>query len=331
VVPIKIEINGGSKISREKKKPKEIMDLPGVGPSIAKKLSEAGYKSIAAIAVATPSELAAAADIGQTTAQKIIEAARQALEFGFETADKIYERRQRVGKITTCSKNLDRLLGGGIETQAITEVFGAYRTGKTQLAHQLAVNVQLPPERGGLEGRAIYIDTEGTFRPERIYQMAQAVGLDPKQALKNIIYARAYNSDHQMLLAQQAQEIISEQSVKLLIIDSIMSHFRAEYPGREMLAERQQKLNKHLHTLQRLADIENIAVFVTNQVMARPDVFFGDPTEPVGGHVLAHVPQTRLYLRRSKDNRRICRLVDSPYLPEGEVVFIISEEGIRDP
>jgi len=331
VIPIKIEISGGFKISKEKKKTKDLMDLPGVGPSIAKKLSEAGYKNIASIAVATPSELAAAIDIGQTTAQKIIEAARKTLEFGFETADKIYERRQNVGKITTGSKNLDRLLGGGVETQAITEVFGAYRTGKTQLAHQIAVSVQLPLDKGGLEGKAIYIDTEGTFRPERIYQMAQALDLDPKQALKNIIYARAYNSDHQMLLAQQAQEIISEQNVKLLIIDSIMSHFRAEYPGREMLAERQQKLNKHLHTLQRIADIENIAIFVTNQVMARPDVFFGDPTEPVGGHVLAHVPQTRLYLRRSKDNRRICRLVDSPYLPEGEVVFVIVEEGIRDP
>ena len=331
MIPIKIEISGGFKISKEKKKTKDLMDLPGVGPSIAKKLSEAGYKNIASIAVATPSELAAAIDIGQTTAQKIIEAARKTLEFGFETADKIYERRQHVGKITTGSRNLDRLLGGGVETQAITEVFGAYRTGKTQLAHQIAVSVQLPLDKGGLEGKAIYIDTEGTFRPERIYQMAQAMDLDPKQALKNIIYARAYNSDHQMLLAQQAQEIISEQNVKLLIIDSIMSHFRAEYPGREMLAERQQKLNKHLHTLQRIADIENIAIFVTNQVMARPDVFFGDPTEPVGGHVLAHVPQTRLYLRRSKDNRRICRLVDSPYLPEGEVVFVIVEEGIRDP
>jgi len=331
VIPIKLGISGGFKISKEKKKTKDLMDLPGVGPSIAKKLSEAGYKNIASIAVATPSELAAAIDIGQTTAQKIIEAARKTLEFGFETADKIYERRQHVGKITTGSRNLDRLLGGGVETQAITEVFGAYRTGKTQLAHQIAVSVQLPLDKGGLEGKAIYIDTEGTFRPERIYQMAQAMDLDPKQALKNIIYARAYNSDHQMLLAQQAQEIISEQNVKLLIIDSIMSHFRAEYPGREMLAERQQKLNKHLHTLQRIADIENIAIFVTNQVMARPDVFFGDPTEPVGGHVLAHVPQTRLYLRRSKDNRRICRLVDSPYLPEGEVVFVIVEEGIRDP
>lgn len=331
MIPIKLEISGGFKISKEKKKTKNLTDLPGVGPSIAKKLNEVGYTNIASIAVATPSELAAAIDIGQATAQKIIEAARKALEFGFETADKIYERRQHVGKITTGSKNLDRLLGGGIETQAITEVFGAYRTGKTQLAHQLAVSVQLPPDKGGLEGKTIYIDTEGTFRPERIYQMAQSLDLDPKQALKNIIYARAYNSDHQMLLAQQAQEIIPEQNVKLVIIDSIMSHFRAEYPGREMLAERQQKLNKHLHMLQRIADIENIAIFVTNQVMARPDVFFGDPTEPVGGHVLAHVPQTRLYLRRSKDNRRICRLVDSPYLPEGEVVFVIVEEGIRDP
>ncbi len=321
-----------SNISHKKKgKPKELMDLPGVGPAIAKKLMEAGYKNIISIAVATPAELANAADIGENAARKIIEAAREALDLGFETADVVYEKRMKVGRITTGSRNLDKLLAGGIETQAITEVFGAFRSGKTQLAHQLAVNVQLPPEKGGLSGKAIYIDTEGTFRPERICQMAQAIGLEPKTALKNIIYARAYNSDHQMLLVQQAQEVVEDENVRLLVIDSLTSHFRAEYPGREMLAERQQKLNRHLHMLQRLADVANLAVFVTNQVMARPDVYFGDPTEPVGGHVLAHVPQTRLYLRRAKDNRRICRLVDSPYLPEGEVVFVITEEGIRDP
>lgn len=194
----------------------------------------------------------------------------------------------------------------------------------------MSVNVQLPPEKGGLEGGALYVDCEGTFRPERIYQMAIGQNIDPNKALKNIIVARAYNSDHQVLLVQQSEDFIEEKKIKLVVVDSIAGHFRAEYVGRERLAERQQKLNRHLHTLQRLADIHAVAVFVTNQVMAKPDVFFGDPTQPVGGHVLAHVPQTRLYLRRSKGNIRICRLVDSSYLPEGEAVFLITEEGIKD-
>ncbi|MHA1835949.1 MAG: DNA repair and recombination protein RadA [Candidatus Odinarchaeia archaeon] len=309
----------------------ELTQLAGVGPSIAKRLSESGYKSFESIAVATSDELAAAVDIGKATAQKIIESARSLLKIGFETADVIYEKRQVVGRITTGSKNLDSLIGGGVETQSITEVFGPFRTGKTQIAHQLAVNVQLPPDKGGLEGKALYIDCEGTFRPERIVQMATAVGLDPKKALKNVWCARAYNSDHQMLLTQQAGDLIKKENLKLIIIDSVMSHFRAEYLGREMLARRQQKLNKHLHLLQRIADVQNVAIFITNQVMAKPDTFFGDPTEAVGGHILAHVPQTRLYLRRSKGNRRICRLVDSPWMPEGEAIFLITGEGIRDP
>lgn len=275
--------------------------------------------------------MAAAVDVGKSTAQKIIDSARVLLKIGFETADTIYEKRKVVGRITSGSKSLDSLIGGGVETQSITEVFGSFRSGKTQIAHQLAVSVQLSADKGGLNGKALYIDCEGTFRPERIVQMATAVDLDPKKALKNIWCARAYNSDHQMLLCQQASDLIKKENLKLIVVDSVMSHFRAEYIGREMLARRQQKLNKHLHMLQRMADIENVAVFITNQVMAKPDTFFGDPTEPVGGHILAHVPQTRLYLRRSKGNRRICRLVDSPWMPEGEAVFLITGEGIRDP
>ncbi|MHA1409968.1 MAG: DNA repair and recombination protein RadA [Candidatus Odinarchaeia archaeon] len=309
----------------------KLTQLAGVGPSIAKRLSDSGYKSFESIAVATSDELAAAVDIGKATAQKIIDSARSLLKIGFETADIVYEKRQVIGRITTGSKNLDSLIGGGVETQSITEVFGSYRSGKTQIAHQLSVNVLLPPEKGGLNGKALYIDCEGTFRPERIVQMATAVGLDPKEALKNVWCARAYNSDHQMLLIQQANDLIRKEGLKLIIIDSVMSHFRAEYIGREMLSRRQQKLNKHLHMLQRMADIQNVAIFITNQVMAKPDTFFGDPTVAVGGHILAHVPQTRLYLRRSKGNRRICRLVDSPWMPEGEAVFVITADGIRDP
>ncbi len=308
----------------------DVTDLPGVGPAIAKRLAEAGFKSVEAIAVASPSELAAAGSIGETTATKIIKAAREMLDIGFETADLLLERRRNAGRITTGSKALDDILGGGIETQSITEVYGSFRSGKTQLAHQLAVNVQLPPERGGLNATAIYIDTEGTFRPERLVDMAQALGLDSGKVLKNVIWARAYNSDHQILLCDQAMEMAPEKNARLLIVDSITSHFRAEYTGRGTLAARQQKLNKHLHHLGRGAEVNNMAVFITNQVMARPDAFFGDPTAPVGGHVLAHVPQTRCYLRKSKGERRICRLVDSPNLPEGEAVFVVTKDGIRD-
>jgi len=318
------------KISTDKKVT-TLTDLPGVGPATAEKLIGSGYKSLEAIAIATPTELAAATGISEKAAQKIIIAARNALQIGFKTADIIYEQRLKVNRITTGSRNLDRILGGGVETQSITEVFGEFGSGKTQLAHQLSVNVQLPIEAGGLNGKALYVDCEGTFRPERIVSMAKALGLDPKETLKNIIFARAYNSDHQMLIIEQAKDIIETENVKLVVVDSVTGHFRAEYPGRESLAERQQKLNRHLHALARLADIFNLAVFITNQVMSRPDAFFGDPTQAVGGHVLFHVPGARIYLRKGKGGTRIARLVDSPYLPQAEAIFIIKEEGVRDP
>ncbi len=201
----------------------------------------------------------------------------------------------------------------------------------TQICHQLSVNVQLPPERGGLGGKAVYLDTEGTFRWERIEAMARALGLDPDQVMDNILYQRIYNTDHQMAVVDELFALVPKQDVKLVVIDSVTGLFRAEYPGRENLAVRQQKLNRHLHQLMRLAEAYNIAIVVTNQVMARPDVFYGDPTQAVGGHVLYHVPGVRVQLRKSKGNKRIARVVDAPHLPEGEAVFIISDEGIRDP
>ena len=314
----------------------ELEELPGVGSATAEKLREAGYHSVEAVAVATPAELAAAAEIGEAVAAKIISAAREAVDIGgFETGEKILERRKSIRKLTTGSKALDSLLGGGIETQAITEFYGEVGSGKTQIAHQLAVNVQLPEEQGGLNGSAIIIDTENTFRPERIAEMATAVGLEPEEALRNIHVARAYNSNHQMLLVEKATELAEElkdtdKPVRLLIIDSATAHFRTEYVGRGTLADRQQKINKHLHDALRFGDLFNAAVMITNQVQARPDVFFADPTKPVGGHIVAHTATFRVYLRKSKGEKRIARLVDSPYLPEGEVVFAVVREGIRD-
>lgn len=312
-------------------KKRSIEDLRGVGEAIAQKLRESGYGSVESLAVASVAELCEAAELGEATAKKIIIEAREVAEIGeFVTADKVMERRGSVGWITTGSKALDTLLGGGVETQAVTEVFGEFGSGKTQLAHQLCINVQLPPEQGGLSRKAIYIDTENTFRPERILDMAAALELDPQHALQNILVARSYNTDQQMLLAERAEEVIDREGVRLIIIDSLTSHFRAEYTGREALAERQQKLARHLLTLHRVADLKNVAIFATNQVQARPDMFFGDPTRPIGGHILAHSATTRVYLRKSKAGKRIARIFDSPLLPEGETVFSIAKDGIRD-
>lgn len=317
--------------TQEKKKVKSIEDLSGVGQSILNKLIEAGYSTLEAIAVASPQDLSVAAGIPLTTAQRIIKEAREALDIRFKTALEVKKERMNVRKITTGSQALDGLLGGGIETRTMTEFFGEFGSGKTQVCHQLSVNVQLPPEKGGLSGKAVYIDTEGTFRWERIEAMAKALGLDPDTVMDNIWYMRAINTDHQIAIGEELQELIAKNpSIKLVIVDSVTSHFRAEYTGRENLAVRQQKLNKHLHQLTRLADVYDLAVVVTNQVMARPDMFYGDPTVAVGGHTLYHVPGVRVQLKKSRGNKRIARVVDAPHLPEGEVVFAITEEGVRD-
>ncbi len=502
----------GSERSRDIR---DLTDLPGVGPTTAQKMIEAGYTSIEAVAVATPHELSQVTGIPIPTAQKIIQAAREALDIRFKTALELKKERLTVKKITTSSRNLDELLGGGIETRTITELFGEFGSGKcvsgdtlipvihkgnivlediesvyqrelraygehrydggfiiktpnievpsfngrrlilsrapylykekvdyivelytengnklkvtakhkllmstprgvrwvrageavpgyrvavpavrglmslfaseygypgdngvaearvigwdritdvrvreygdyvydlvvpdthtfvggekpvvmhnTQICHQLSVNVQLPEDKGGLSAKAVYIDTEGTFRWERIEQMSQGMGLDPDEVMDNIYWIRAVNSHHQMAIVEELFDLIKRDNIRLVVVDSVTSHFRAEYPGRENLATRQQLLNKHLHQLMRLSEIYDIAVVITNQVMARPDVFYGDPTQAVGGHVLYHTPGVRVQLKKSRGNKRIARIVDAPHLPEGETVFAITEWGIRDP
>ncbi len=312
------------------KKIEKIEDLPGVGEAAAKKLFDAGYKTLETIAVASPMELKEVAGLGDGTADKAIKAARDALEMGFESADILAEKRKLVGRITTGSTEIDSLIGGGIETQSITEVYGKMASGKSQWCFQTSVTVQLPKERGGLDGACLYIDSENSFRPERVIQVAKKLELDVDTVLKNIFVARAYNADHQMLLAEKSADMIKEKNVKLIIVDSLIAQFRAEYVGRGTLAERQQKLNKHLRVLQKLAEMYNIAILVTNQVMSKPDVLFGDPTEPVGGNVVGHATKTRLYLRKSKEDKRVAKLVDSPSLPDGEALYRITENGIED-
>ncbi len=333
--------------------------LPGVGPATADKLYDAGFDSFQSLAVAAPSELSNTADVGESTASDIVRAARDEADIGgFETGSTVLERRNEIGKLSWHIDEVDELLGGGIETQSITEVYGEFGAGKSQVTHQMAVNVQLPKEVGGLHGSAIFVDSEDTFRPERIDDMVRGLPDEAIEAtledrdiegspddeatldtliediLEKIHVAKAFNSNHQMLLAEKAKELASEKEdseypVRLLCIDSLTAHFRAEYVGRGNLADRQQKLNKHLHDIDKVGNLYNAAIIVTNQVASNPDSFFGDPTQPIGGNILGHKSTFRIYLRKSKADKRIVRLVDAPNLADGEGVMRVQDEGLK--
>ena len=308
----------------------ELKDIPGIGDATLKKLKDEGILSIKALAM-SPILTIIDAGIGEKTAEKIIKTAQEMEKLGFKSAEVIWEKRKKLNRIHTGSINLDGVLSGGIEPGALTELFGEYRTGKTQLAHQLCVNVQLTYEEGGLEGNALYIDSEGTFRPERIIQMAEGKDMDFNEVLKNITIGRAYNSNHQVLLIKEAPKIIDEKNIKLVVIDSIITHFRSEYIGRGTLATRQQVLNNHIHDLLRLTEIyDELAIIFTNQVSAKPDVFYGNPITHTGGNIIAHGATIRIYLRKGKGEQRVAKIVDAPNLPEEEAVFIINEDGIGD-
>jgi len=308
----------------------DLENIDGVGSAIAGKLRSAGLTTVEVVAVTPPKEIAEKTGIGFNTVLNIVTAARKSLSLDFITAEELWKKRQNMVKCSTGSKNLDGLLGGGIETQAVTEFIGEFGAGKTQICLMLAVMAQLPSEKGGLNGNVVYIDTEGTFIPERIFEIASAMGLDPHKALVNIFLARAYNSSHQCLLIEHLPKFCPENNVRLVIVDSMIGHFRGEYIGRENLSERQQALNNQLHRLLRLTEAFNLPVVVTNQVQANPTQFFGDPNKPAGGNIMAHACTHRIYLRKGSKGVRTATVIDSPYLPENKVRFKITEKGIED-
>ena len=310
----------------------QISDLPGIGPAATSKLEAAGIFDLMSVAVMSPGSLSDTAGIGEAVARKAIQAARKMLDLGFVDGMEFAEKRSSISYITTGSKELDNLLGGrGLQSRAITEAFGAFGSGKTQLGSTLAVRTQLPLEAGGANGKTVFIDTEGTFRPARIKQIAEGLGANPEKVLKNILVARAFNADHQILLLEKISEMIKNgEPIRLLIIDSLTAHFRAEFSGRGELADRQQKLNKYLHNLMKIAETYNLSVYVTNQVMANPAQMFGDPTTPIGGNIVGHASTYRMYLRRGKQGSRVAKLIDSPDLPDNEAIFFVTEKGVCD-
>lgn len=313
----------------------EIDTLNDIGPATKTSLKEAGFRSIKDLVIRGPTDIAEATGIAIEKCTLLCNRARELLEeIGvldkpFTTANEIYEKRKSEYRISTGSKNLDELLDGGIETRAITELYGEYGTGKTQVCHTLCVTVQQSKAEDNIS-RALYIDTENTFRPERIASIASARKIDPSVALENVIVAKAYNSSHQEVIIQESPNVINLHNIKIMIVDSIVSHYRAEYLGRSVLSERQQRINRLLHILLRIAETCKIAVVITNQIQSSPDAIFGDPNKATGGNVMAHTSTYRLYLKKAGKNR-IARMVDSPYHSEREILFALNEQGIGDP
>jgi DNA repair protein RAD51 len=304
----------------------------GIAANDIQKLQDAGYHTVESIAHATIRKLADVKGISEAKVAKLKEITKGMVDVGFRTAADALEDRKALVTLTTGSIELDKLLEGGIETGSITEVFGEFRTGKTQLCHTLCVTCQMPVTEGGAEGKAIYIDTEGSFRPKKLQAIAERFGLDPATALENVAYARAQNSEHQMELLKTAAAIMAQDRYTLMVVDSATALFRTDYSGRGELSERQMQLAQFLRQLTRLAEEFGVAVFVTNQVTADPGgmSFAKDSTKAIGGNIMAHASTTRLRLRKGRGENRICTVVDSPMLPEGDAQFAISHSGVCD-
>jgi len=308
--------------------PRSILPWQNIDSNMTRQLLKAGYTSVKLLATATTGEIVSMTNIPRSYVDQLIANAKDWEDFHFETAANLLSDRTKLKRISTGSSSLDRLLGGGVEPRSITEFYGSYTTGKTQLSIQLAVNATL--EEDG-KGHAVYIDTEGSFRPERIEQICEEANLDAESILNRIYVGRAHNTTIQMELTNAVSELATNQSVKLLILDSLTSNFRAEYIGKGSIMDRQQKLNQHVQQLARISDMLNIAVVITNQVMSVIDGF-ENSLQPVGGNILAHGSTHRVELTKSKKHNQVryAKLIASPSLPESTAEFKITRGGIKD-
>ncbi|KAJ2014716.1 recombinase rad51 [Coemansia sp. RSA 455] len=315
--------------------PIQNLEQSGISAVDVKKLIDAGYYTVESVAYTPRKQLLTIKGFAETKVDKILGEAAKLVPMGFTTASEYHLKRSELLHITTGSTELDKLLGGqGIETGSITELFGEFRTGKSQICHTLAVTCQLDEASGGAMGKCLFIDTEGTFRPERLVEIAERYGLNPEEVLGNVAYARAFNTDHQTALLNQACHLMTESRFSLLVVDSATSLYRTDYSGRGELSARQMHLARFLRMLLRLADEFGIAVVITNQVVAQVDggmaMFAADPKKPIGGNIIAHASTTRLSLRKGRGETRVCKIYDSPCLPESEAVFAITAQGIAD-
>ena len=305
----------------------ELREIKGVGPETAKKLEENGLGTLMGIATSSPTEISTMCGISENKARTLIKECRGELKLGFEVAKDFAKRREKINKIGTGCVAFDEIIDGGFESSTITEVYGRTASGKTQLSHLMVVRALLEDK----ENKAIYLDSESTFRPNRIKDIAEANNLEYEDAMNRIYVARSYNSDHQLLLVDELEKVLQEDNTyRILVVDSLTSHFRADYSGRGELAPRQQKLNKHLHQLLKIADLYNLIIIVTNQVQSDPGQFYGNPEKPIGGNILSHGVTNIIYIRPAKAGTWAAKLMDSPSLPQTECNYVITKNGFED-
>lgn len=309
----------------------KLKDIEGLGPANLKKLKDSGIVTVQQLAVSDPTELSIRISCTKESATKYIQNSLKLIngniESDFMSADKILEKRKQLNRISTGSKDFDEFLLGGIETQSVTEVYGEFGSGKSQLCYTLCVMAQQPIENGGLDSGVIYIDTEGTFRPERLLTIAEARGVPFD--LSRVMGTKMSMSANLELIVRDLAKYIDQFKARLIIVDSIISLHRSDYAGRGTLAERQQRLNTVMHHLLRTAEMYNVAVVITNQVTSDPGQMFGDPIKPVGGNVIGHSATYRIYLKKH-GKTRVARMVDSPYHEAKEVKFTVTTKGVDD-
>jgi len=297
-------------------------DINGLGQSTVKKLSDAGIVNLMGLATTPIKELAEKSGVTEKKARKFSIEARKLLDIGFVNAEK-FEKNRKVRKITTGVPSFDKMMGGGIESGAITMFYGKNSVGKSQIAMLLSVTAQLQSPKG-----VIYIDSEGCFRSSRVISFAKNFKVE--NPLENIMVARAKNFEHQILLLEKAEEMVATGDYGTIIIDSISSHIRAEYIGRGTLAERQQILNKHIHHLLKIADIYNSVCIITNQIMSNPGIVYGNTEQSVGGNVLHHTATNIVYIRIGKAGSRVAKICDSPDLPMSSCNYNIGKNGFEE-
>ena len=313
----------------------EIKDIEGVGPALATKLRDVNITTVMQLAVADAYQLSQDLGKDRDVVSAIIHAARdllienKVLDSQFMSGKDLLKKRQNILKCTTGSKALDTLLKGGLEAESITEFYGEFGSGKSQICFTMCVLAQQPVSEGGLGGGVIYFDTEGTFRPERIQEICNARGLDAEKTLENMAICKLDDASDLELQIKGLGETVEKYNAKLVIVDSIIALHRAGFPGRGTLADRQQRLNILIHTVLHVAEKYKIAVIFTNQVASSPDTFFGDPTKPTGGNIIGHAATYRVYLRKSGENR-VAKMVDSPYHAYDEARFTVNAKGIDD-
>jgi DNA repair protein RadA len=203
--------------------------LTGVTAPTIEKIKKGGVHTVEELATQTTKQLSESAGIGKDTAENAINKALNMVGRGYITGKQLYDELQHRTRLSTGSAELDELLGGGIESETTTEISGKEGSGKTQICHMLAVQAQRPLEAGGLGAEVAWIDTEDTFRPDRIKEIAESLEMEPMTVLSHINRWKAANTPDQLDAVEKLSALCNEKPVGLVIVDSMMGHLRSEY------------------------------------------------------------------------------------------------------